>query len=323
MKRFSFRKYALSAGVAIALLAGCGGSPPIDAPGTMPQLSTIRIQHKPYVHSVPLLYVTNSSSYNDVKVYHANGKDPGPIEVISDDLESPVGDCLDGDGTLYVVNEPAGPGWVTEFPAGKTKPSKIIQKGINTPSFCAIDSNGNLWVTNIGGQNVTEYEKGSTKPHAIITEGLFYPDGIAIDQYGNMYVANRFTEASYGHGPGNVVVYAPGSKSPSRTVTDGVVSPVGITVDATGTLYVTNVTDNNVQEYQSGQSQPYLTITDAMNGPIAVTVDRKGYLYVTNTENEVVVEFAPGSITPSKREISKGLFQPSGTAYSPPLLPAH
>jgi sugar lactone lactonase YvrE len=136
-----------------------------------------------------------------------------------------------------------------------------------------------------------------------------------------MYVANRFTEGSYGHGPGNVVVYAPGRKSPSRIITDGVVSPVGITVDATGTLYVTNVTDNNIEEYRSGQSQPYQTITDAMNGPIAVTVDKKGYLYVTNTENEVVVEFAPGSITPSKREISKGLFQPSGTAYSPPLLP--
>ena len=31
------------------------------------------------MHSVPLLYVTNSSSYNDVKVYHANGKDPSPM----------------------------------------------------------------------------------------------------------------------------------------------------------------------------------------------------------------------------------------------------
>jgi hypothetical protein len=32
----------------------------------------------------------------------------------------------------------------------------------NTPAFCANDSNGNLWVTNIGGPNVTEYKKGST-----------------------------------------------------------------------------------------------------------------------------------------------------------------
>jgi sugar lactone lactonase YvrE len=105
-------------------------------------------------------------------VYRADSKDPGPIEVISTDVDGPTGDYIDGDGTLYVVNEPAGPGWVTEFPTGKSKPSRIIKKGIDTPAFCAIDSNGNLWVTNIGGKNVTEYEKGSTKPHASITEGL-------------------------------------------------------------------------------------------------------------------------------------------------------
>jgi DNA-binding beta-propeller fold protein YncE len=52
-----------------------------------------------------------------------------------------------------------------------------------------------------------------------------------------------------------------------------------------------------------------------------VTVDTKGYLYVTDTYSSAVVEFEPGSIKPSKREISKGLFEPLGTAYSPPLLP--
>jgi serine/threonine-protein kinase len=257
-----------------------------------------------------------------VKVYHADGKNPSPIEVISDDVDSPTGDCIDSDGTLYVANEPPGTGWVSEFPAGKTKPSKIIKKGINTPAFCAIDGDGNLWVTNIGGPNVTEYEKGSTKPRLIITKGIVYPDGIAIDRLGNMYVANHVTDSQERDtfGPGNVVVYSPGSKSPSRTITSGVVSPVGITVDSTGTLYVTNSTENNVQEYRSGQSDPYQTITQDIELPVAVTVDSGGYLYVTDNGSNVVVEFAPGSITPSKRKISKGLFGPAGTAYSPSQL---
>ena len=193
MQTVNLSRTALS--VAAAMLAGCGGSQPsIAVPGAMPQSWAIRTQQIRNGHSAPLLYVGNISGYDDVKVYRANGKDPGPIEVISTDVDAPTGDCIDSDGTLYVVNEPAGPGWVTEFPAGKTKPSKIIKKGINTPAFCTIDSNGNLWVTNIGGPNVTEYEKGSTKPHSLITKGIIYPDGIAIDHSGTMYVANHVTD---------------------------------------------------------------------------------------------------------------------------------
>jgi sugar lactone lactonase YvrE len=258
------------------------------------------------------LYVSSEGDYHDVKVYTADAKDPSPIETISDDLLFPSGVCLDGQGTLYVTDQD---GWVVEYPAGKTKPSKIITKGMSNPAFCAIDSTGNLWVTNLFGPNVTEYLRGSTKPHTVITKGLIYPSGIAIDHSGNMYVSN----GSYG--PYNVVVYPPGSKSPSRTITDGVTGPVDVTVDAHGTLYVPNEPNNNVEKYHSGQNHPYQTITDDLDGPVAVTVNKNGYLYVTNFYNNEVVEFAPGSITPSDRQISKGLYEPWGTAYSPPLLP--
>ena len=48
--------------------------------------------------------VTNyTADYNNVKVYDAAAKDPNPIEVISADLGGPSGDCIDGDGTLYVA----------------------------------------------------------------------------------------------------------------------------------------------------------------------------------------------------------------------------
>ncbi len=162
----------------------------------------------------------------------------------------PIGICLDGQGTRYVVDED---GWVAEYPAGKTKPSKVITKGIDTPAFCAIDSKGNLWVVNIYGANVTEYLPGSTKPHTVISKGLTYPDGVAIDHSGNMYVGNG---GYNGDGPYSVIVYADGSKSPQRTITDGVTYPVGIAVDAKGTLYVANDDSNNIEEYRSGQSYP-------------------------------------------------------------------
>jgi len=52
-----------------------------------------------------------------------------------------------------------------------------------------------------------------------------------------------------------------------------------------------------------------------------VTVDEKGALYVSNIANNSIVEFAPRSLTPLKRRISKGLYEPNGIAYYPPLLP--
>lgn len=331
MDRSNFNR-ALGLGAAAALLAGCGGAqPPLGAPGAPLQVrmrssSTAAAAPGPrqagqslgYKVTPPLLYVTNYTvTYDDVRVYRANAKHPTPLATISDGINTPSGVCLDGHGALYVTNQPSsGPGWISEYPLGKTAPSKIVTDGVNTPAFCAIDAKGNLWVTNIGGPNVTEYLYDSKKPHTVITSGLTFPVGIAIDHSGNLYAANRL--ASYS---GNVVIYAPGSKSPSRTITNGVTSPVGVTVDSKGTLYVTDDLDNKVEEYRSGQADPFQTITKAMNSPVDVTVNKKGLLYVTNMGNNTVVEFPPESLTPSKRQISEGLYDPEGAAYYPALLP--
>lgn len=312
MKCLDVGRSTLSLGGIALILAACGMQVPLTTSPASP--AQIAVGATRDAHSSPLLYVTNGGDYHDVTVYRAHAKNPEPIETISRGLLFPLDVCLDGRGTLYVVD---GDGWVAEYPAGKMKPSKIITKGINTPSFCAIDANSNLWVTNLGGSNVTEYLPGSTKPHTVITEGLHTPDGVTIDHAGNMYVSN----GSYG--PYNVVVFPPGSKSPSRTITDGVTGPVGLGIDANGTLYVANEPQSNVEEYPPGQSHPYREITEGLDHPVAVTVSQSGYIYVTNEQfgSFEIVEFAPGSITPLDKQITKGLYYPFGTAYSPPLLP--
>jgi serine/threonine protein kinase, bacterial len=190
--------------------------------------------------------------------------------------------------------------------------------------FCAIDGAGNLWVTDLdvfrykrrSGPSLTEYKPGSRKPATIIMKGLTYPVGIAIDQSGNIYVANRIGSSS-----GNVEVYAPGTKVPFRTITDGVTSPVGIAVDADGTLYVANDVQSRVAEFKSGASEPYQTISRELDDPVGVSVNEQGWLYVVNDGTNSIVEFPPGSLKPSKRQISKDLYAPEGSAYSPPVLP--
>jgi sugar lactone lactonase YvrE len=337
MKGLEFSRYALAMGAAAALLAACGGSqPPIGAPGAIAQTSALathaargkswmlpEAKSEPasatYKVTPPLLYATNlfnSKNWDGVTVYRAEARDPAPIAMISDGLETPVGVCIDGQGTLYVTNEPPSGGWVSEYPLGKTTTSRIITDGMNGPAYCAIDGKGNLWVTNVYAPNVTEYLKGSRKPRVVITKGLVLPVGIAIDPSGNLYVGNFSTYSS-----GNVQVYALGGKSPSRTITNGVTSPRGLAVDSNGTLYVANLYQNTVAEYRSGQDDPFQTITQAMDRPEDVTVDKKGTLYVSNIGNSTIVEFAPGKLMPLKRQISKGLYEPNGIAYYPALLP--
>lgn len=330
MNSLGLSRYALSSCVAAALLAGCGGSqPPIGALGTMPQSRAIATRAARggswmlpagkagpvYQTGRPLLYVSDYT-YNRVTIYHPNAKDPAPFATIIDGLNAPTGDCLDSQGTLYVANEPASNGgWVSEYPLGKTEPSKTITEGIDTPAFCAIDSKGNLWVTNIGGPNATEYLYGSTKPHTVITRGLSYPVGVAIDHSDNLYVSDRANS--------DVVVYAPGSTTPSRTITDGVTSPVGITIDANGVLYVENITERNVEEYLPGAYHPFKTIVLGLPTPSAITVNGKAWLYVANGAgiHHRVVEFPPGSVIPSERHVSRDVHAPAGVAYYPPLLP--
>ncbi len=324
---------ALCLSVTFAMLASCGGAqPPLVARGAPFQaqmhsgaIASAMRGLKPalggprYKITAPLLYATNlfnAKNWEGVTIYRADAKDPAPLATISDGLDIPVGACIDGQGTLYVTNEPPSGGWVSEYPLGKTKPSMVITDGMNGPAYCAIDGQGNLWVTNYGGRNVTEYLTGSKKPHVIITKGLVSPVGIAFDASGNLYVGNFISTSE-----GNVQVYSPGSKSPSRTITNGVTSPRGLAVDSNGTLYVTNLSQNNVAEYPSGQDDPFQTITKAMDRPADVTVDKKGTLYVSNIGNSTVVEFALGSLTPLKRKISKGLYEPNGVAHYPALLP--
>ena len=317
---------------AAAMLAGCGGSqPPIGAPGAIPQSPEVAEPSSvtpAYKVSGPLLYVVSADlGITPLTIYKANAHDPKPFAEITKDNYNPSGDCIDGDSTLYVTDQYNFGAFVAEYPLGHTKPLRVITKGINTPAFCAIDASGNLWVTDIGLDDVAEYLKGATKPHATITDGLTYPTGVTIDHAGNLYVANNMA----GYSQSNIQVYGPGDKSPSRTITDSITWPVGIAVDANDILYVANFTlgrsnvAGNVEEYRAGQSTPYQTLTDKLIHPIDVVVNKKGWLYVADwgdtTGEQVIREFPPHSLKPSSREITKGFFSPQGLAYYPPLLP--
>jgi hypothetical protein len=127
---------ALGLFVVAAFLAGCGGTQlPLDAPGPRPLQAQKRLgapasailplrlsRSLGYKATAPLLYATDTGTFK-VTVYPAKASDPAPLATISQGLDDPVGDCIDSQGTLYVVNSSAGNGWVSEYPIGTTTPS--------------------------------------------------------------------------------------------------------------------------------------------------------------------------------------------------------
>jgi len=185
--------------------------------------------------------------------------------------------------------------------AGNAAPI-VAQSGLCNPTGVAVDSNGNIYVTNIGNASAPSYSvtvypagtTGNTTPSAIIggsSTGLVNPSAIAVDGNGNIYVANNGSNVD---GIDAVTVYPAGSNgnvAPSATISGsntGLDGPSGIAVDSSGNIYVANWDSSTVTIYpasSTGNVTPSATIrgyATGLNDPSSITVDGSGKIYVTN-----------------------------------------
>jgi len=174
-----------------------------------------------------------------IAVFAANsdGNVP-PIATIAGDktgLAEPSGLALDSSGDLYVLNDTGGDdnsGSITVYPPGangNVAPKATIADGahdkntqLNTPRGLALDSAGNIYVTNApGNDTVTIYAAGkfgNVAPVKIISgadTGLNLPHGIGVDSDGTIYVSN---DGSDNKGVDTVTVYAPGSSGNAKPI---------------------------------------------------------------------------------------------------------
>ena len=124
MKSFGLGTYALTGGVSVALLAGCGGSqPPIGALGTIPQTSAIAthadrgkswmVEMSPVAASASFLSVGNDNwnhGNGDIAIF-AQGK-KSPIRTISAGIERRMArhSTAMETSTLRITVQPSSPG---------------------------------------------------------------------------------------------------------------------------------------------------------------------------------------------------------------------
>ena len=257
---------------------------------------------------------TSSSleDYPSITVYPAGSKgNASPISIIAGDntgLSYSQGIALDSSGNLYAEGyiEYVGD-TINVYPAGSNgnvSPAATIvgaDTGLDGPDGIALDSGGNLYVSNgyggpVGGGSVTVYPPGSSGdavPIATITSsftGISYASSIAVDSNGKIYVANEFGDADDN---GSITIYSAGSYAtgaPIATIAGddtGLSNPFGIALDSAGNIFVLNE-DNTITVYPAGSAgdvTPKTTInidSKGTNSPVGMAVDPDGELYVVN-----------------------------------------
>jgi hypothetical protein len=309
MRISGFGRYALGC-VAVAMLAGCGGSQlPIGAPGAAPQSRAIA-KHadrgflgKSRTTSCPCLYVANS---NDSVTVYASGAtgNAKPIEDIRGSqtgLSHPHDVAVDGSGNVYVVN--IAPTSITVYAPGATGNAKPIETisgsntGLASATGIAIDpDNGDIYVSNIAGGrsgrgSVTIYAPGSNgnvSPLGAIQgpkTRLDHPNCLAVDASGNIAVTNAY---------GYVTIYVPGSTgniAPTRTVAGALTKlkdPTQVTVDSSLNTYVANARNNGLTVYGADAHGNVAPIQDIhgrrtnLRVPFGAAVDTAGNIYAAS-----------------------------------------
>jgi hypothetical protein len=171
MKSFGLGTYALSGGVAVALLAGCGGSqPPIGAPGAMPQTSATATHADrgkswmlPSTSSRDLIYATGGCGGACV-ISYPDGKTVDSITIGG----GVVGDCSDSAGNVFITNN----NQVLEYAHGGTTPIATLDLSGDNATGCAVDPmTGNLAVVYRGsGADVAVFADAQGQPMLYTSE---------------------------------------------------------------------------------------------------------------------------------------------------------
>ncbi len=237
--------------------------------------------------------VLQDSGGNAIATAYTSGLGSGPqlafgpgttSTLVGSGLSGPEGAAVDGNGTLYIVNN--GASQVVEVPLGGT-PASILT-GLTDPRGIAVDGAGNLFIAESSSGSIVEAPAGCTKTACLITltSSLTNPQGIAVDGQGNVFASEDGTKNDAVEIPWTGAAYG----SPV-VVVSSLDSPGFLTVDASGNLYIANTGGNSIVEAFSGASYAVSTtlLSTGLSGPAGVAVDASGNLYISDQGNKRVV----------------------------------
>jgi hypothetical protein len=226
---------ALSTSVALALLAGCGGSQVISAPGAMPHVSSM------------------ASSINDgdtlpsgahrIEVVARGASGGGASAPLA--LERNLPATADTAAPLVYVSGPSRV-YVFAYPSGNFVQAFAV--GINGNNGLCSDKDGNVFV--IGRNYIVEYAHGGTSPIAKITEPTdLDAEACSVDAgTGNLAVLNlSFTGVV-------LSVYPDAQGTPTDYTVPNMDEAFGAAYDQSGDIFVDGSGKSPLQELPRGET---------------------------------------------------------------------
>jgi len=122
---------------------------------------------------------------------------------------------------------------------GLAATSLAATKPLIYPRGLAVDSKGNLYVANSGGNDILVYNTSYVQVTSkTITENIISPTGVAFDPAGNLWVANY--GPSNGGSNGSVAEYTNGVQNTGNSITNSIMGPNAIAIDHDGNIWVEN-----------------------------------------------------------------------------------
>lgn len=283
---------------AAAFLTACGG-------GNNPQAGPFPTP------LVRFIYATTAGN-NAVFLYSGTtGGNVSPVQTLSGSntqLDNPAGITVHGDA-LYVAN--AG-GSITIYPAftgGNLRPTNFIRGNITQltgPSMIAVDSTGDIFVTNNGARNAGGVDSiVAFAPTAAVNvypsewiagtvTRLSQPNGIALDANGDIFVANTGNDTVTAYAP-VYTKFNPANVAPFMILggsSTGLNAPVGLAIDSSGRLWVGNRGNDTLEIFAPnafGNARPIFTIAGAatlLAAPQEISFDSFGQLDVANADTD-------------------------------------
>jgi hypothetical protein len=187
-----------------------------------------------------------------------------------------------------------------------------IATGFSSPSGCAVDRAGNVYVADVGNGKVQKVALvGTTWVVTLVASGLASPDRVAADSSTNLYVSVNAISTICKITPSGaswVVSTIAGYGGPGgRAAVDGTGSdarfdhPEGVAVDDAGSVYIGDYWNNTIRKITPAGLTTTLAglagVFGASDGagsaarfnyPNGVAVDSHGVVYVADEDNHVI-----------------------------------